>query len=192
MATTTTATTAAGPTPDLLDFSTFYNTIDGQKTTTGATRHSTNPSTLEANPEVPVSTEADVDRAVQAARTAFGTWRHVPYAARRAAVEAYADGLAANLEGFTTMLTREQGRPLALARIEVALAAERLKQTAALELKDEVVVDDKVSGGQTVVKRYTPLGVVCGIVPWNCESPMSVLSIRAACTDLVFSSHRAW
>ena len=174
MATATATRTGAVPAPALLDFSTFYNTIGGQKTTTDTTRHSTNPSTLEANPEVPLSTAADVDRAVQAARTAFSTWRHVPYAARRAALEAYADGLAANLEGFATMLTREQGRPLALTRMEVATTADRLKQTAALELKDEVVADDKASGGQTVVKRYTPLGVTCGIVPWNCESPTSV------------------
>lgn len=160
---------AATTAPALLDFTAFYNIIDGQKTTTDTTRHSTNPSTLEANPEVPVSTEADVDRAVQASRKAFETWRRVPHAERRAALEAYADGLAANLEGFATMLTREQGRPLALTRMEVATTADRLKKPAALELKDEVVADDKANGGQTVIKRYTPLGVACGIVPWNCK-----------------------
>lgn len=173
MATTTATAIEPASTSALLDFTTFYNIIDGQKTTTEATRHSTNPSTLEANPEVPVSTEADVDRAVQAARTAFGTWRNVPHAQRRAALEAYADGLGANLEGFATMLTREQGRPLALTRMEVAMTVERMKQTAALELKDEVVADDKASGGHTVLKRFTPLGVTCGIVPWNCEFFMS-------------------
>lgn len=168
MAATTTA--ASSTAPALLDFTTFHNTIDGQLTTTATTRHSINPSTLMANPEVPLSTQADVDRAVQAARTAFRTWRNVPYAERRAALVAYANAIAANAEGFAMMLTREQGRPLALARMELASTSERMKQTAALALDDEVLADEE--GGRTVVKRYTPLGVTCGIVPWNCESPL--------------------
>ncbi|CAK7198832.1 hypothetical protein SEUCBS139899_001499 [Sporothrix eucalyptigena] len=176
----TETTTSAGAAPALLDFTRFYNIINGKLTTTAKTRHSINPSTLEANPEVPVSTEADVDRAVDAARKAYSTWRRTSYAERRAALEAYADGIAANVEGLATMLTREQGRPLALTRMEVATTAERLKETAALELPDEVIADDKDSGGQTVVKRYTPLGVACGIVPWNFPVGLAALKLSAA------------
>ncbi|CAK7228317.1 hypothetical protein SBRCBS47491_006866 [Sporothrix bragantina] len=175
-----TTTTMKGTAPALLDFTTFTNTIDGKQTTTAETRHSTNPSTLEANPEVPVSTEEDVNRAVEAARKAYNSWRKTTFAERRACLEAYADGIAANLEGFATMLTREQGRPIALTRMEVATTSERLKQTAALELTDEIIADDKDSGGQTVVKRYTPLGVACGIVPWNFPIGLAALKLSAA------------
>ncbi|CAK7231231.1 hypothetical protein SCUCBS95973_007841 [Sporothrix curviconia] len=173
-------TTATSGPSVLLDFTTFTNTIDGKQTTTAKTRHSTNPSTLEANPEVPVSTEEDVVRAVEAARKAYSTWRRTTYAERQRCLEAFADGIVANLEGFATMLTREQGRPVALARMEVATTAERLKLTAALELKDEIIADDKERGGQTVVKRYTPLGVACGIVPWNFPIGLAAAKLSAA------------
>lgn len=33
-----------------------------------------------------------------------------------------------------------------------------------MELKEEVILKDKI---RTVIKRYTPIGVSAGIVPWN-------------------------
>lgn len=54
-----------------LDFSTFYNVIDGKLSPTKETRHGINPATEEPNPEVPVSTPKDVDRAVEAGQRAF-------------------------------------------------------------------------------------------------------------------------
>lgn len=95
-----------------LSFSAFHNIIDGKLERTKETRHGINPSTLEANPGVPVSTRHDVDRAVQAARRAFASWSRTPIEERRAAVIAFSEALASYTDVFARMLTKEQGRPV--------------------------------------------------------------------------------
>jgi len=101
-------------TSEPLSWTTFSNTIDGKLERTQKTRHSINPATGEAGPDVPLSTPEDVERAVAAAQAAFATWAEVPYAARRAAVLAYADAIAAEKESFSQMLTKEQGKPVSM------------------------------------------------------------------------------
>jgi acyl-CoA reductase-like NAD-dependent aldehyde dehydrogenase len=94
-----------------LDFNEFYNVLDGQLVKTKNTRQSLNPSTLEPNPEVPVSTIEDVDAAVRFARVAAAQWVKVPLTERQQAVLNFAQGLRAEKDGFA-MLTREQGKPV--------------------------------------------------------------------------------
>jgi acyl-CoA reductase-like NAD-dependent aldehyde dehydrogenase len=93
-------------------FSGYYNTINGKLTSTEKTRHGINPATGKANPEVPVSTQKDVDDAVAAAKTAFKTWSKTPYAERKQAVLAYADALEQYVGDFGKLLTQEQGKPV--------------------------------------------------------------------------------
>jgi len=95
-----------------LTFDRFHNVIDGELSDTEATRHTDNPSTLEANPEVPVSTQQDVDRAVAAAEKAAGSWAEVPWAERKQAVEAYADALEAHVTEYAHILVKEMGLPV--------------------------------------------------------------------------------
>ena len=95
-----------------IDYTTFYNIINGQPSQTSTTRHSINPSTLEANPEVPVSTQDDVDKAVDAAKTAFASWSEVPVEERRKKLHALADALLANADKLAELLVREQGKPV--------------------------------------------------------------------------------
>ena len=93
-------------------FNGFYNTINGKSTSTEKTRHSMNPATGKPNPEVPVSTQKDVDEAVAAAKEAFKTWSKVPWDDRKKAILAFADALEAHTEDFAKMLTKEQGKPV--------------------------------------------------------------------------------
>lgn len=95
-----------------LSFDTFFNVIDGKLSTTESTRCSINPSTLKNNPEVPVSTIADVEEAVQAARKAAESWSQVPWEDRRKAVEGFATALEIQQDDFANMLTKEQGKPV--------------------------------------------------------------------------------
>lgn len=57
-----------------LDFSPFYNVVGGDLTVTATTRHGINPLPEGSNPEVPVSTPADVEAAVSDAKAAFPGW----------------------------------------------------------------------------------------------------------------------
>ena len=99
-----------GPTFDI--FSEFKNTINGKLTTTKETRHGINPATGKPNPEVPVSTQQDVDDAVAAGKAAFKKWSKVPWGERKKAVLAFADALEKNTNDFAKMLTQEQGKPV--------------------------------------------------------------------------------
>lgn len=97
-----------------LDFTTFHNVINGKLVSTAKTTHNINPSTLEANPEVPVSTLNDVNEAVAHARTAAKKWATVPVAERQQAVRNFAAALGENADDFAHMLTKEQGKPVSL------------------------------------------------------------------------------
>ncbi len=95
-----------------LDWTQFYNTIDGKLESTAKTRHGILPATGEPGPEVPLSTPDDVERAMRASKAAFENWSTVAWDQRRDALLAFADGLQAEHEAFSQMLTKEQGKPV--------------------------------------------------------------------------------
>jgi hypothetical protein len=101
---------SAGPQFDI--FSDYQNTIDGRLSTTKTTRHGINPATGKPNPEVPVSTQEDVDNAVAAGLKAFESWKKTTWAERRKAVSAFADALEKHKDDFAKLLTQEQGKPV--------------------------------------------------------------------------------
>jgi acyl-CoA reductase-like NAD-dependent aldehyde dehydrogenase len=150
-----------------LEFTQFYNVIDGRLETTVETTHGINPSTLDPNPKVPLASEVDVNRAVAAARKAFGLWSEKPLDERRQALIALAESLAENKGAFARMLTVEQGKPLNQAEVEVDASVKWLKQQATLSFPEDVIADTEE---QRVTTSYTPLGVAAAIVPWNCTS----------------------
>ena len=95
-----------------LDWSKYHNVIDGKLTTTPKTRHGINPANGKPNPEVPVSTQEDVESAMSAAKRAHKNWAKTPYAERRKAMLGYADALEVEHQAFSSMLTQEQGKPV--------------------------------------------------------------------------------
>ncbi|KAF9876682.1 aldehyde dehydrogenase [Colletotrichum karsti] len=147
-----------------LDFTKFYNVINGKLETTPKTRHSVNPSTLEPLHEVPLSTAEDVDRAVQAARAAQEAWAETPYEERQKAVAKLGDLIEENINEFAVLLSKEQGKPIGFAQFEIAEAVKHFRGVPNLPLPEDVVSDDP---DRRVITRYTPLGVAVGIVPWN-------------------------
>ncbi|KAK2006836.1 aldehyde dehydrogenase [Colletotrichum eremochloae] len=147
-----------------LDWTKFYNVIDGKLETTSKTRHNVNPSTLEANPEVPVSTPEDVDRAVQAGKKAQEAWAETPYEERQKALVKFAEAFEAHVEEFALMLSKEQGKPVQFAQIEIIESIKHFKGMSELPFPEEVVDNNP---DRRVITRYTPLGVAVGIVPWN-------------------------
>ncbi|RFU33258.1 hypothetical protein B7463_g3047, partial [Scytalidium lignicola] len=147
-----------------IDFTTFKNIINGELKTTKAKRHGINPATKEPNWEVPIATKQDVDNAVQAAQNAFTAWSATSIQERREALDHFADALMEYKDDFSKLLTTEQGKPIHLARGEVDDGFTWLKEISKLTVPEEVVIDNDE---RQVITRYTPLGVVVGIVPWN-------------------------
>ncbi|WEW54810.1 hypothetical protein PRK78_000235 [Emydomyces testavorans] len=160
-----------------IDFTTFRNVINGKLTSTEKTRHGINPATGEPNPEVPVSTPADVDAAIEAGQAAFKTWSKTPVEERKKALLTFTGALGPYKERFAKLLVQEQGKPLFLANSEVDSSFEFLRTTANLELKQEIIEDTEE---RQVIVRYTPLGVAVGIVPWNFPFVLAILKLAPA------------
>ncbi|KAL5687068.1 hypothetical protein EMGR_002140 [Emarellia grisea] len=147
-----------------LDFNNFFNIINGETVSSAVTQHGINPANKEPNPPVPVASPAELDKAVAAAQVAFEQWSPFPLEDRRKALFAYSDALNAEKDGFTSLLTKEQGKPLSQAAMEVEMAVAWIKGLASLEIP-EVVLEN--SSERKIVQRFTPIGVAAAIVPWN-------------------------
>ncbi|MFN7271394.1 MAG: aldehyde dehydrogenase family protein, partial [Gammaproteobacteria bacterium] len=136
-----------------------------------------NPATRAEIARVPDATKEQLDEAVAAAAQAFRSWGRTSWEQRAAVLEKMASALEANADGLCRLLIREQGKPLAGAQVEVFGGAAWLRETAKQRLHDEVVED---SAERRVVTRFSPLGVVGGIVPWNFPVMLAMWKIAPA------------
>ncbi|KAK6356058.1 hypothetical protein TWF718_000432 [Orbilia javanica] len=160
-----------------MDFTTFTNIIGGKATTTAETQQPINPSTREPNPPVPLSTKKDLDDAVEAARKAFKSWSQTTWDARKSMLLKYANAILDNKAELAVLSTREQGKPLMIAVLELELIAGRMPDLAEIKLEEELISDVQ---GRKVTKRYMPLGVGGLIVPWNFPVMLLVAKIANA------------
>ncbi|KAJ5114113.1 aldehyde dehydrogenase [Penicillium angulare] len=142
----------------------FRNTIAGHTPLGEHCRRAINPATGKPNEPVPVSTRDDVEMAMVAAKKASIMWGKTPFQDRRRTLLAFSEAIEKSREEFATLLTREQGKPIHLARQEILTALSWLRAFADCDLSDRVV---KECERRKIIRRYTPLGVSVGIVPWN-------------------------
>ncbi|KAL8895329.1 MAG: hypothetical protein Q9192_003706 [Flavoplaca navasiana] len=160
-----------------LEFEAYYNVINNDLTNTAKTRHNINPATTEPNPEVPVSTQEDVDKAVAAARAAFKPWSNTNLEERGAKLVAYADAIESYKHEFAKLLTAEQGKPLAQSYQEIGMATTWLRAFSTMTIPDETIEDTEE---RRIVLRYVPLGIVAGLIPWNFPILLAVGKIAPA------------
>ncbi|GLS22438.1 betaine-aldehyde dehydrogenase [Labrys miyagiensis] len=124
----------------------------------------------EAYTEVAAGGPADVDKAVAAAKAAFPAWRDAGGKVRAGYLAAIAAKLRERAEELARLSSRNNGKPIFEARIDMGDAASSFayyaEQAIALEDKQNsnVAVPD---GGFTARLRYEPAGVASLIVPWN-------------------------
>lgn len=135
------------------------------------------PATGEPFAFAPDASEAQLDQAVAAARKAFAAWRGVDATARGAAMRAFAAAIRAEAEPLAELLTREQGKPLDAARREVAVAADRIDGTAALDMGGGYLREGPLG---PVRIDYVPMGVVGVIAPWNAPLILSMQMVAQA------------
>lgn len=157
--------------------STYDMTIDGSLVAATEVLSVTNPATEVAFATAPRATRNQLDDAIDAAKRAFGKWRHTPIATRREAVLSIATVLREHADELATLLTNEQGKPLAAARGEVERAAFWAEEIAGIQWEDRVAEDNDQ---HKVIVRRVPLGVVGAIVPWNFPVALAVWKIAPA------------
>lgn len=126
----------------------------------------------------PASTAQDAEAAVRAAAIAFPAWRNTSISARAKILNKAADYLEANAEKFAAEMTREQGKPVNLAKDEFMRSAQTLRFYAVegQSFAGEVFPQD--DAGMIVYTEREPLGVVSVITPWN--FPISIPARKIA------------
>jgi acyl-CoA reductase-like NAD-dependent aldehyde dehydrogenase len=127
----------------------------------------TNPAIGQVFAEVPAGTEADVDAAVAAARGAFARWSTLAVSKRGEIVAAAAHHVEQHLDELVPLLTREQGKTLRDARIELTKAIDTLRHYAGLSKALRGTHTPNLDPGVDGIVLRRPLGVVAAIVPWN-------------------------
>ena len=142
----------------------FAMTIDGRAVEAAQTVEVRNPATGEVFAAAPDAAVEDLDLAVDAATRAFPKWRDTPIAERKAALVKAAEAIEAHADELAALFVKEQGRPLPGAKMEISGAAMWLKATTMLDIPIDITED---SEKRRVEVHHVPLGVVCGIVPWN-------------------------
>jgi acyl-CoA reductase-like NAD-dependent aldehyde dehydrogenase len=155
----------------------FRMVIGGELVASATTLEVINPATERPIATVPDCTKAQLNGAVQAARTCFPRWRATPWAQRGDALRAMADKMLAHLEPLSELLMHEQGKPLLDARAEIARSAAWLRDTAALTLPKERRTS---AAGRVYEIRHLPLGVIGAISPWNFPVSLSIWKIAPA------------
>ena len=155
----------------------FKNFINGEWVApkSGKTHLNHNPAnTGEVVGEFPLSSQADVDAAVSAAREAYKSWRLVPAPKRAEILFRVAELLVKRKEEFSRNMTREMGKVLAETRGDVQEAIDMtyymagegrrlFGQTTPSELPNKFAMSVRQSIG------------VCGLItPWN--FPMAIPS----------------
>lgn len=155
----------------------YSMTINGRSIVSDGVIEVVNPATGKVFATAPNCTSSQLDDAVTSARAAFKLWKNVPIEERAKRLEQAGDVILQHLEELTRLFTQEQGRPVEGARGEIALAGNWLKIVSNMRPPVHISED---SAEQFIETRYVPLGVVCGIAPWNFPVNLAVWKIAPA------------
>jgi len=147
----------------------------------GATEPVLNPASGEEIAQAPLSSAADIDAAVTAARRAFDGWSQTTPAARAEALL----GLAAAVEEHGDELAREEainaGKPIAsVLSDEIPVAADNLRFFAGAARCLEGRAAGEYLEGYTSYIRREAVGVIGQISPWNYPLLMAIWKIGPA------------
>ena len=134
-----------------------------------ATFETVNPATQQTLANVARGKQADVDRAVQAARAVFerGDWSQASPAQRKAVLNTLADLMERHSEELALLETLDTGKPIRHSlRDDIPGAARAIRWYA--EAADKVYGEVAPTGpGELAMIVREPIGVVAAIVPWN-------------------------
>lgn len=126
-----------------------------------------------------LGTAADIDAAVRAARHALdeGPWGRTTAAERAAVLRRFADALDKRAGDTATLVSRENGMPIALSQMLNGGAPAGLLRMYADVVENLPLEEVRASQvGATIVRRE-PVGVVGAITPWNFPQALAMFKI---------------
>ncbi len=128
----------------------------------------------------PDSGAADARAAVDAAHAAFPAWRAVPAKQRAQILKRWNDLILAHQDDLGWLISREQGKPFAEGRGEVAYAASYVEWFAAEATRANGDIIPAPVAGRRMFALKEPVGVVAAITPWNFPAAMIARKIAPA------------
>src|SRR5258708_29794062 len=124
--------------------------------------------------------EADVDRAVEAARGALdGAWGKTPGTERSRLLHALADANTANRKELAELESRNVGKAISSVKAEVAGAAENFRYYASA-IATIAGRANPIGGSLLFYSLKEPVGVCAQIVPWNYPLMMATWKLAPA------------
>ncbi|WP_175775079.1 NAD-dependent succinate-semialdehyde dehydrogenase [Burkholderia anthina] len=138
----------------------------------------TDPATLDAVADVPDSAAADARAATDAAARALPAWRATPARERAAILRAWHAAILAHTDDLAKLMSREQGKPLAEARGEVAYGASYVLWFAEEATRTYGDLIPQQQRGKRLSAVKEPIGVVAAITPWN--FPLAMIARKIA------------
>jgi betaine-aldehyde dehydrogenase len=159
------------------------NFIDGEfaEAAEGGTTPVLNPATGEEIAQAPNSTQADVDRAVKAARDAFPGWAATTPGERALALLRLADALEARTDELAELESDNAGKPIqSFKDDEIPFMVDNLRFFAGAARTMEGKPAGEYLEGYTSMIRREPVGVVGQIAPWNYPLMMAIWKIGPA------------
>ncbi|MFL6222185.1 MAG: aldehyde dehydrogenase family protein, partial [Actinomycetes bacterium] len=147
----------------------------------GRTSTLVNPSTGEGFAEVPVSGQADVDAAMQAAQRGFEQWRDATPSERSLALLKIADALVERAEELVRLESENTGKPFQLTMDEeVPPAIDQIRFFAGAARMLNGLSTGEYMAGHTSMIRREPIGVCAQVTPWNYPFMMAVWKFAPA------------
>jgi betaine-aldehyde dehydrogenase/aminobutyraldehyde dehydrogenase len=146
----------------------------------GGSRRILNPATLEVIASVPEGTQADVERAVAAARAARAGWGATTPGERMDALLALADAIDRHADELAALESANVGKPRSLAEEELPICSDELRFFAGAARTMHAPAAGEYSSAHTSFVRREPVGIVGQIAPWNYPLMMAVWKIAPA------------
>jgi succinate-semialdehyde dehydrogenase/glutarate-semialdehyde dehydrogenase len=138
------------------------------------------PATGEALGAVTLASQQDMEQALEAARRGFEVWRKTSAYERARVLGRAADLLRERADTIASLITQEQGKPLAEARLEAAGAGDHVDWYAEEGRRAYGrLIPPRQRGARQIVLRE-PVGPVAAFSPWNFPVGQLVRKIAGA------------
>jgi succinate-semialdehyde dehydrogenase/glutarate-semialdehyde dehydrogenase len=146
----------------------------------GATFEVKNPATGEVIATVPRMGTEETRRAIDTANAAWPAWRATTAKQRAVILRKWHDLMIENADDLATILTTEQGKPLAEAKGEIQYAASFLEWFAEEGKRVNGDTIPTPANDKRIVVTKEPIGVCAAITPWNFPAAMITRKVGPA------------
>src|SRR6267154_994848 len=142
-----------------------------------------NPATAEVLTRTPLSTDADVDVAVETAAAAFPAWRRTPPGERIQYLFKLKNLLEEHIDELAKLITMENGKTFGEAKAELRRGIENVEVACGIPMMMQGYNLEDVTPGVDEMMIRQPLGVVAAITPFNFPAmiPFWFLPYAIAC-----------